>query len=131
MAATSAMVSRLRRMTNELFDASTYTDEDMTSAIEGYPVSDDDGHLPTDIDWVAGYDLHAAAANIWAEKAGIAAQDYNYSADGGNFNRSSVYDQYMRQCRYHEARRQPQSIMPVLAYKLPVEWIGNLPEDDV
>lgn len=131
MAATTAMVAQLRRMVNEPSSSSTYSDIELKAAIEACPVPDDDGNDPTEIDWTAGYDLHRTAAAIWQEKAATAAQDYNFSADGGNFSRSNVYEQYMKQCRYHEARRQPGTIKLLVSPKPTViEWVSNLAEVD-
>lgn len=49
------------------------------------------GRLPTDLDWIPTYDLNAAAADGWGEKAGIAAGDYSFTAAGKTFNRHQVH----------------------------------------
>lgn len=93
----------------------TYTDEDLAEYIESYPVEDKmgeaplyvdgDGELTTNPDWTPTYDMNAAAADIWVEKAAVLAQDYDYSADGANYSRNQPYEQAMKQARYYRSRR--------------------------
>lgn len=95
----------------------TYSDALLTTIIEGYAVLDDLGRMPIywtytlppvatlNPYWVARFDLNAAAAQIWEEKAAVPAADYDFSADGGNFSRSQVYEQCMKQARHYRARR--------------------------
>lgn len=121
MTASAAQIARVRRMANELTDA-TYSDGDILTFIETYPLVDARGENPTiestsipgtlieNPDWTATYDLNAAAADIWAEKAGVLAQDYDYSADGGQYTRSQAYKQAMDQARYYRSRRSPKTI---------------------
>lgn len=57
-----------------------YSDDDLDTIIEQYPLHDLDGNSPwtedtdgtltVNTDWTATYDLHAAAAEIWLKKAG-------------------------------------------------------------
>ena len=42
--------------------------------------------------------------------ASALAQDYAFSADGGNYSRNQAYEQYMRQSRYWSSRRRPGTI---------------------
>jgi hypothetical protein len=131
MAATAAMVARLRLMTAEPYSTSTYLDGDLETLIETYPVIDSEGNLPTDEDWVADYDLHSAAAEVWAEKAATAASCYDFSADGSSFKRSNLFEQYMKMSRHHNSRRQPGTItMQVSPRELDRERITNLAESD-
>lgn len=122
MAATAAMRSRLRDMVNEP-TPSTYSDDDLDTIIERYPVIDERGELPytwdtstqpptknDNDDWIPTYDLHAAAADIWDAKAVKAIEDYDYSADGATLNRSQVYANMRRQANYHRSRRKPFTI---------------------
>ena len=60
-------------------------------------------------DWVDTYDLHAAAADIWDEKAAGVAEDFDFRADGGQYSRSQVVEQYERRARYHRNRRAPKT----------------------
>lgn len=134
MAASESDVRRLRRMVNEQGAGSGYNDVDLMDMIEVYPLPDAAGNEPGESDWAATYDLHAAASDIWTEKAAAPAQDYDFVADGGNYSRSQVHQQYMQMARYHAARRNTRTAELV---QWPKErrsdaamWIGNMPEID-
>lgn len=129
MAVTAGMVDRLRRMVAEPFATSTYTDDELKLYIAAFPLADDLGRQPTEYGWTENYDLYAAAYEIWAEKAAAVAQDYNYSADGATLNRQGVYEQYMKQAKYHAARRQPGNTTIFVSPRARPVWIGNLPEE--
>lgn len=142
MAATAEEVARLRRMVNEPTDT-TYSDDDLKAYIERYPVIDDQGLRPFYIDvstdppsrketqgWIPTYDLHYAASDLWAEKAAVVSQDFDFSADGGSYKREQVYAQYMKQSRWHLSRRIPGTIRldqePHRTDQTDLVWIGNL-----
>ena len=146
MAATAAQIAQIRRMVAEP-TTTTYSDTLIGVFIETYPLLDALGQEPFTWDqsttpptktantaWVATYDLHAAAADIWDEKASTWADKYDFSADGGNYSRSKVYEQMMAKVRYHRARRAPKGSTLIKwpeetnSYSMP--WIGNLPEPD-
>lgn len=136
---TASQIAKLRRMVAEPTTA-TYSDDDIIEYIEAYPHIDEFGESPTDddgtenTDWTPTYDLNAAAADVWQEKAAGVAQKFDFSADGGQYSTSQQYDQYMKQVRYYRARRMPSTARMV---KWPDEgkaadtsWIGNLPESE-
>lgn len=135
---TVAQIAQLRRMIAEP-TTTTYTDIDLQAYVEKYPHMDEYGETPLDewglanADWVPTYDINAAAADIWQEKAGLVIGKFDFSANGGQYSQSQQYDQYMKQCRYYRARRLP-STAPMVKY--PQEstsdesWIGNLPESE-
>lgn len=144
MSATAAQIARLRRMVSES-DDTTYDDDALAEYIEGYPLIDERGEEPytwdtstspptmdENDDWLPTYDLNAAAADIWQEKAATPAQDYDFSADGARYDRSQVYEQAMAQARYYRARRSPRTITqrPEPNRDEDVLWIGNLAEVD-
>ena len=142
MAATAEQIRWLRRMIAESTDA-TYYDSTLSEYIERYPLLDAQGEEPyiwnsatttydDNDDWVATYDLNAAAADIWEEKAAAVAGDYAFSSDGGSFQRNQVYEQYMRTAGRYRSRR---SMTTITAKKYPEEtsglvpsWLGNGPE---
>ena len=147
MTATAAQIAELRRMTAEP-TTTTYSDVLLTAFIERYPRIDANGEDPFEWDtsttpptrddnddWTATYDLNAAAADVWTEKASAAAADFDFTADGGTYHRSQRYEQYMKQARYHRSRA---SATTAQLHKWPKEtrwgvdmpWIGNLPEED-
>lgn len=123
MTATATMIATVRRNASEPNDDNGYTDAVITSIIETYPLVDERGEEPytwdtsttpptkeDNDDWIATYDLNAAAADIWSEKASIVAQDFDFSAEGASYSRSNEYEQYMKQVRYYRARRSPSTI---------------------
>lgn len=122
MSATAAMAARLRRMVDESTEA-TYTDEVIDEYIERYPLLDVLGQDPQEVDltttpptisessdWIPTYDLHAAAADIWEEKASAIADEFTFSADGGSFKRGEKYNQYMGKARHHLSKRSVKTI---------------------
>ncbi len=117
MGATAAQIAEVRRMTAEPL-TTTYSDAVISGYIERYPLLDVNGEEPTWLDmsttpptveenknWIATYDLHAAAADIWQEKAAALAALYDFSADGGSYQRSQAHEAAMGQARYHRSRR--------------------------
>jgi len=146
MAATAAQIAQLRRMVGESDILDPYTDGVLTTYIESYPVMDERGEAPYTWDtstepptqdendnWIDTYDLHAAAADVWEEKAATVSVDFDFSADGGKYTRSQVYGQYMAAARMHKARRYSKTATLI---KWPKEggavdatpWIINNPE---
>ena len=142
---TAAQIAELRRLVAEP-TVTTYSDALLTTYIEKYPHLDEQGEDPYTLssatppaqvvnpDWIPTYDLHAAAADVWEEKAAAYVGQYDFSADGGNYSRSQAYEQCISRARYHRSRRMPSSARMI---KSPDElqgrdtiWIGNLPEPD-
>lgn len=116
MSATADQIVTLRRLIAEPTDA-TYTDVMVVAAIEARPVRDANGYEPlkwdytttppsqvTNPDWTATFDLNAAAADIWDEKAAAVACDFNFSADGASYNRQQVFDHYERMARKYRSK---------------------------
>lgn len=109
MAASAADIATIRRMT--AVTVTDYPDSTVASIIENHPVADAAGHWPLTVDglanadWTPRYDLHAAAADIWEEKASILAARFDFSADGSSYQRSQAYTQAMQQSRWHRSRR--------------------------
>lgn len=139
------LIVRLRRMVDEPSET-TYTDADLQEVIELYPLLDVRGEEPftwdtstrpptqdENEDWIPTYDLNAAAADVWGEKAAAPAQDFDFSADGGSFKRSQVVKHYQERERYYRSRRSLRTITAVM-WPEPENaavrsWIGNLPEE--
>lgn len=141
MTATTTQIADIRRMTAEP-STDTYSDQLIQAFIERYPHIDEQGELPytlssdtpptqtANTSWIATYDLHAAAADIWEEKAANVAHRVDFSADGGSYSMSKLYEQYMAMARNHRAKRLASTSR---LHKTPKEvdpaiWIGNLPE---
>lgn len=103
MAASTEDKARVRRMTAELTTA-IYSENVIAEYIERYPLRDSDGNLPDSSDWTPTYDLHAAAADIWDEKAAARMDKYDFSADGGNYHRNQAYEAAMEKAKWHRVR---------------------------
>lgn len=119
MAATAAQIAQLRRMVAEP-GVAPYTDALLIGYIGTYPLLDERGQEPytwetstqpptqeANDDWIPTYDLHAAAADIWEEKAALYAAQYTFNADGASHQLSQRYEQMMSSARYHRSRRSP------------------------
>lgn len=144
MTATAAQIAEIRRMVAEPTSA-TYSDTLIQEYIERYPCLDERGTEPyyytyvagvptptANTDWIATYDLHAAAADIWEEKAAVWANKYDFNADGGAYSRSQVYQQMMSKAKYHRSRSKIKTIKLVMSPPQSNEetWQGNLPEPE-
>jgi len=146
MAATAAQVAELRRMVNEP-TGDTYDDDLLGGFIERYPLLDERGEAPytwdtstspptqdDNDDWVDTYDLHAAAADVWQEKAAAVVADFDFAADGAKYSRSQKYQQMMQMVRHHRARRALQThtlvMFPEPENADARSWIANLAESD-
>jgi len=145
MTATAAQITLVRAMVAEP-TTTNFSDATVKAYIEAYPLMDEQGEVPytlssatppaqvVNVNWIPTYDLNAAAADIWDAKAALYADKFDFSADGGNYSRSQVYEQMQSRARYYRSRRSPKSVTLI---KWPEEtrgdkflWIGNLPEDD-
>ena len=101
--ASAADIQAVRRMTGVTVEE--YLDSELASIIERYPLPDNNGKFPEEEGWTPRYDLNAAAADVWAEKAAGLAGQYDFDADGASFKRSQAYKQAMKQARYYRSRR--------------------------
>jgi len=143
MSATTAQIAEVRRMVAEP-TTDTYSDALITTFIERYPLMDERGEVPYTFDtstepptqdandeWIDTYDLHAAAADIWQEKAAALGCNFDFTADGGQFLRGQLPRFALAQARYHRSRRAPQT-HTLWMYPEPGgadhSWIANLAE---
>lgn len=128
------LIDQLRRMVAEPAQ-DTYSDDVLSEYLQRYPLLDGAGSLPTDTAWTGAWDANRAAADVWEEKAAAFAADFDFSADGGNYQRSQVHAQMLTMARNFRARRQTTALVlqaqprPESAPGL-TAWIGNLAEDD-
>lgn len=106
--ADTTLIPRLRRMTAEP-TTTTYSDATLEAIITAYPVVDSAHLEPDETGWVPTYDLHAAAQDIWEEKAAAVNAQHDFSADSSSFSVSQIYEHCMNQARWHGARRRAQS----------------------
>jgi hypothetical protein len=126
MAASAADIAKVRRLTAEPGTSGTYSDAELALVIQAYPVSDANGYEVDDDGWTATYDLHAAAADIWDEKAATASSKVDFSADGSSFSASQQQANYHANAQRERAHTRAKSVMP---QKWPREWVGMDLED--
>lgn len=128
------LIDQLRRMVAEPTQ-DTYGDDLLGEYLAAYPLPDSAGAQPTDTAWLGCWDAALAAAQIWEEKAAAFAADYDFSADGGSYQRSQVHRQMLDIARNFRARRKTSALVlkaqprPDTAPSLE-SWIGNAPEED-
>lgn len=60
-------------------------------------VKDAAGLAPTDVGYANTVDLYRAAAEAWRRKAGIVSERFDFKGEGGEFQRSQVFEMYLRQ----------------------------------
>ncbi len=87
--------------------------------------------IPTENDeWMPTYDLNAAAADVWQEKAATWTTLYDFSADGGSYSRMQAYNATQAQARYYRARRAGSTIRMHQTPEEPAAdvytWIANI-----
>lgn len=137
MAATAAMAAKLRRMVDEPTET-TYDDDLIDEYIERYPLLDVLGTDPQDVDftttpptiseadeWIPTYDLNAAAADIWEEKAGAVADEFDFKADGGSYTRSQKEEKYLGKSRFHSSRKSAKTIKLWVEPRVSLEESSN------
>jgi len=100
--ASAADIQNLRRMTG--VTVSEYADDVLAAIIDRYPLPDANGLFPEEAGWTPRYDLNAAAADVWEERAAVLASQYDFNADGASFQRSQQYENYMKQARHFRSR---------------------------
>lgn len=104
-------LARFRRMVVEPESTTTtYTDEVLTERIEAHAVIDSNGYEPDDTEWTPTYDLNAAAADIWEEKAAVLVGRMDFAADGGQFSASQQFEQAKKLAQFYRSKQRPVSI---------------------
>ena len=103
MAATQAQIDKLRRMIAEPTDV-IYDDTELAAFIESFPLYDSEGRDSSSDDWVAAYDLNAAAADIWMEKAAARSDCFDQNADGADLTLSQKLNHATKMHRHYAAR---------------------------
>lgn len=110
MTVTASEIKRLRSMINEP-TAATWTDSDLTTMIEGSACIDVEGSNPTDSDWLPTYDLYKVASDLWLEKAAKFADEFDFSSDGGSYQRSQKHQMMLKQSGYYASRSKGLALM--------------------
>ena len=109
-------VVRVRRLVSEP-SQTPYTDDIIRETIALHPLVDRNDAEPfytcpfsISTEWVPTWDLYAAAADIWTEKAAAVACKISFDADGVDIKRSDLHTHYMRQAMFCMSRRVATSI---------------------
>jgi len=146
MSATEAMITQLRRMVKEPTE-DTYNDAALATYIEQYPVMDERGVDPyyydtttdpptqvTTVGWYSSYDLHAAASDIWEEKASDVIECDDVTIEDTTYRKSERHDRYLEFARFHRSRRTASTVellkSPNESRRRGAVWVGNLAEED-
>lgn len=129
MTATAAQIAQVRRMVAEP-TTTTYSDALIQGFIEAYPKLDERGELPYTWDtstepptqeandnWIPTYDLNAAAADIWEEKAAGLAALYDFSDAGATYHRSQAAEMALKMARKYRSRRSSKTIKMIKSPK--------------
>jgi len=85
----------------------TYSDTVLAELIARNPTYDIAGKRPDEDDWTETYDLNRTASAIWIEKASSLASKFNFSADGGSFNRSEAHAHAIKMAGLYASKSAP------------------------
>lgn len=106
---TAAELTRLERMVGEAHKPASMrmlVEADLDDHAMQAQVKDSAGLTPIDPDtgittvgYVITVDLYKAASLAWHQKAGIYAEQFDFSADGGQFSRSQGYHMCIAQAK--------------------------------
>jgi len=81
------------------------TESDIAALLDTASMADTNGIPPGGTDWVATYDLNAAAAEGWLTKAAKAAQLTEVDPAGSGIVTSKVFDNCRAMARIYSAKR--------------------------
>lgn len=85
---TESEITQLRRMTGEYpAGTSSYTDEELSNVLVN-----------------RNGDIHAAAHDVWCWKAAAVSGLFDWSADGGDYKQSVLYDRYLQNAAAEKAQ---------------------------
>lgn len=117
------MIVSLRRMIAEPTEVN-YSDDDLIEMIENNAVTDQYGRSPflsdfsttpptiiPNPDWLPTYDLNRTASEIWEAEAANVADEFDFSADGGDYRRSQKYQQAINMVSLYRSRSMARSVM--------------------
>jgi hypothetical protein len=121
MSATDAQIAKLRRMVAEPTQ-DTYDDATLAEYIEAHACRDARGFEPFErllngrlsgtlnMLWTPTYDVAAAAADVWDEKASALTEETDASIDGASLTRSQAYEHAKAEARKYRAKQHIGSI---------------------
>lgn len=110
MALTAGQLAAVKRRSGET-DNGMVSDADIQLiADESGLIVDDDGYGPLDATYTTTYDLNAIAAEVWREKAALAADGFDFTAEGASFTRSQFFRHCMKMAAYRAGMVSNQSV---------------------
>ena len=114
MSVSADEITKLRRMTGEA-TGGDYSDDELAAIIEDYPMITG-----------TGYDLNAAAAEVWGYKAALyAGEPESFSADGKAFN----FGELMRKAQKMQAHYSSLASEDYSAFGFVTQTRGDLSDD--
>ena len=141
MTATAAQISQVRRMCALAVGDTTYTDAVLTAMIIAYPLVDINGFdwwvmdystiPPTriaNVNWTETYDLMAAAADVYQEKAATLATKFDFGADGATYTLSQQHQQALYMARFYRSRRSMTTVKQTVSPRPGNTWLVNGPD---
>jgi hypothetical protein len=84
-------------------DQTVYTDADLQVLADNCLVPDTEDRAPDEDGYITTYDLNAVASIVWDMKASAIADEFTFSADGGTYQRSQKFEQYIRQANHYRS----------------------------
>jgi len=100
-----SVINALRRKVGEYSDTPPWDNETLIEILQNYALTDADGNDPGDDAWVPTYDINAAAAQIWDEKAASLATNVDASVDGTSVRRSQLFQHAKQMAAYYRSLR--------------------------
>lgn len=97
---TTEQLAQLRLMIAEPTDAN-FTDATLQLLADNCLIPDSEDREPGDTDYIPTYDLNAVASIVWDMKASAIADEFDFSADGGSFQRSQKFQQYIKRANHY------------------------------
>lgn len=97
------IIRKVRLMINEP-TTDTWTDPEIADLFPDYVCADKFGNEPDDPKWETTYNLYALASYIWQVKAARVADEFDFTADGGSFNRSQKQLMALKQASFYDSR---------------------------
>lgn len=101
---------RIRQLVSESTD-DVFSDSDIQTVSDAMAkVIDASGYAPSHASYTDTYDIYLLASELWRIKAGNFADEFDFAAEGGKFNRSQKYRMALDQAkRYSDMSRQRSS----------------------
>lgn len=99
MPLSAAQITRVRQLIADVA-SDDFTDTDIQDTADAMArTKDSAGNAPVDTGYTDTYDLYLLAAELWRVKAGLVADEFDFNAEGGEFQRSQKYTMAIAQSK--------------------------------